>query len=278
MKGRGCVRDKKVIKKEQQQLLRKLSDLYREHEGITNHAVESSSVCLLCADILAWKTIIERLDHELEDIRLFDLEVKNDQIKREKEFLKRDAKRVREERFRAKWKIFLVETREGGDYYYRFKTKKKVQEEVICLGETIKKCSIIPVEEYKKIYLERSLNNYVSLEVLAKADQEGLLGKKGVSKEHKFGPHKCVRKIVEEVMIYNGENSEAVIVFCKPCEARKTKKGNKIQITTPRGSQAVNPFDYIVKFGDRIERLTKEEFQLIYDVEEEEKRIWMTAD
>lgn len=87
MKGRDRVRDKKVIKKEQQQLLRKLSDLYREHGGITDHAVESSRDCLLCADILAWKTIIERLDHELEEIRLFDLELKNAQIKREKEML-----------------------------------------------------------------------------------------------------------------------------------------------------------------------------------------------
>lgn len=278
MKGRGFLRDKKVIKKERQQLLLKLSDLYREHEPIKDHEVESSKDCLICSDILAWKIIVERLESELEEIRLFDLKIIEDQIKRDKEFQKKDALRMEQEKSQAKWKLFLVETREGGLYYYRFKTKKKVQEDVIRRGETIKNCQIIPVEEYQKIYLERSVNNYVSLDVLDKANQEGMLGKKGSSKAHKYGPHQCVRKITEEVMIYTGKNSEDIITFCEPFEARKTKKGNKIQLTTPRGSQAVNPFDYVVKYGSRIELFSKEEFEFLYDVDEVKNQIWITLD
>lgn len=73
MKGGSLVRERKVIKKEKQQLLFKLSDLYREDGFITDHEVETLKDCILCENIRAWKIIVERLDEELEILRIFNI-------------------------------------------------------------------------------------------------------------------------------------------------------------------------------------------------------------
>lgn len=65
------MRERKLIKKEYQQLLRKLSDLYKEHGLSMDHEVEQSKDCLLCDHIRAWKVIIDRVGKELKDTSKF---------------------------------------------------------------------------------------------------------------------------------------------------------------------------------------------------------------
>ncbi|QEU47944.1 hypothetical protein FMM01_11860 [Schleiferilactobacillus harbinensis] len=66
---------------------------------------------------------------------------------------------------------------------------------------------------------------------------------------------------------YSGENQQAVIDFVAPCQAHPTKKGNKVQIVTSRGSFSLAPGDYAVKLPTgRILNFDEAEFEALYTI------------
>ncbi|MFT8337415.1 hypothetical protein [Schleiferilactobacillus harbinensis] len=66
---------------------------------------------------------------------------------------------------------------------------------------------------------------------------------------------------------YSGENQQAVIDFVAPCPAHPTKKGNKVQIVTSRGSFSLAPGNYVVKLPTgRILNFDETEFKALYTI------------
>lgn len=291
--------DRKQIKKEKQQLILKLSNLYGEHEDNTDHVAGEDSTCTLCQDIQAWKAIITKLDAQLQEIdkAIAEANKPKKKVKLPKEpkilktqipidsqaeenwqkMLQKKAQMVQD----AKYKIFHVQLEGEEEHFYRVTARKKVFDTLQEQGYEVRPANVtlIPREDYTTTYMERGEGKHVSLAILDKEEIEGLLGKTGLPEKAYVTSFNCQRKVQETAILYDGENYENVQNFCLPATAAKTKKGNKMQINTHRGSLSVSPSHFIVKYGARLEIYTEEEFLEMYNESaNSEQIIWLTND
>lgn len=251
-----------------------------------NHLSGEERSCTHCQNILAWKAIIQKLTDELEEIEVaLRPAIKSKKIKAESNVSKNkevarsgNQEKIHQHKYKQvklpKIKLFRVELEDGQEHLYRFSSKQKVIDYVADNNSTISVINRVKTEDYEKFYLEREAGTYVNLEVLEKAELEGLIGEKKEPEQAQFSSFNCTRTVQESAIVFNGKNHSKVIDFCHPLQATRTKKGNKIQVTTLRGSIAVSPFDYLVKYNSRLEVFTKNEFDQIYLNQIEKK--WIT--
>lgn len=273
------MREKKVVKKEKQQIYLILLSVMDEHKVISDHEVEKDDTCPICQKVAHWKGIIKKLDSELEAI---DSALKENNAEDVSETKKRSSKKNemaskdKDKRSVPKMKIFFVQTKSNKELLCRFTSKKKV--ELFCTeqNEEIEQIKMISPDDYQTFYLERfdqgsQSKNYVNLEVINKEEEEGLIGKKEPSAITNK-PTKCRQIIVEEVICYDGTNHKELEDFCAPYVIKKTKRGNKVQISTKRGSIVAKPSNYVVRYQSRIDVYTAAVFNERYELEAE--KVW----
>lgn len=265
--------------REKQQIYLILLTMMDEHKVISDHEVETDGTWPICQKVASWKGIIKKLDSELEAIDSAQKEIYTVGVSQSK---KRTSKKNKmdaddkDKRSVAKMKIFFVQTKSNKELLCRFPSKKKVQLFCTEQNEEIEQIQLISPDDYQTFYLERfdqgnQSKNYVSLEVIDKEEDEGLIGKKEPS-EVTSKPTKCRQIIIEEVIRYDGTNHKELEDFCAPYEIKKTKRGNKVQINTKRGSIAAKPSNYVVRYQSRIDVYTEAVFNELYELEAE--KVW----
>lgn len=273
------MREKKVVKKEKQQIYLILLSVMDEHKVISDHEVETEDTCPICQKVASWKGIIKKLDSELAAI---DSTQKENHTAGVSQTKKRTSKKNQmdtneiDKRSVAKMKIFFVQTKSNKELLCRFSSKKKVEMYCTEKNEEIEQIQQISPDEYQTFYLERfdqgsQSKNYVNLEVIDKEEEEGLIGKKEPSAITNK-PTKCRQNIVEEVIRYDGTNHKELEDFCAPYVIKKTKRGNKVQISTKRGYIAAKVSNYVVRYQSRIDVYTEKIFNERYELEAE--KVW----
>lgn len=77
----------------------------------------------------------------------------------------------------------------------------------------------------------------------------------------------CFEVQPSKFILFIGENHEAVISFCKGANATRTKKKNKIQIVTEKGSVSVGPGEVVLRnVFNYYSVYTVEEFDYLYKI------------
>lgn len=273
------MREKKVVKREKQQSYLILLNIMEEHQVSSDHEVETDDTCPICQKVANWKETINKLDSELEAI---DAAVNVDNTADGAQAKIRTTKKnetdasLKDKRSFPKMKIFFIQTRSNKELLCRFSSKKKAEMYCTEQNEAIEQIQLISPDDYSTFYLERfdrgsQSKNYVNLEVIDKEEEEGLIGKKepsGITTK----PTKCRQIVVEEVICYDGTNHEELEGFCAPYVIKKTKRGNKVQINTERGSIAARPSNYVVRYQSRIAVYTETAFNERYELEAE--KVW----
>ena len=267
------MRDIRTVKKEKQRLFMILGDLYTEHKPLDNkHPAGKKTECETCQQIVKCSDVIAKLEKEL-----VSLQAKK--VKSEKKVLASLAyfeptpKPPRRNSIKKKWSIYHVKTIEGKEYYYRVLTKAGLFKDFEAGEKSSLDLTLIPENEWGTTYLESGKNGVVSLLTISLKDMTGRVGEKNYSQIKSIKA--CTRKESEDFIYYDGENHDEINAFCEPFPAQRTKKGNKLQIVTKRGSFSIEPNTYLTKnILGRLDSYDKEEFELLYDIAD--KKVWIS--
>ncbi|EUJ42108.1 hypothetical protein [Brochothrix campestris] len=172
------------------------------------------------------------------------------------------------------YRVYHVLSAAGDAFYYRVLTKRALLSDFAPSERATLVVTEITEAEWDTIHFESGKHGFVGLKTLISINRTGRIGEMAFSKVQSIKA--CKRKEADDFIFYDGENHDALMAFCLPSTTLKTRKGNKLQISTTRGSFSIAPGMYLTKNSlNRLDSYDKDEFEQIYDIAE--KKVWVSA-
>ncbi|WP_408868754.1 hypothetical protein ACJYYY_06935 [Brochothrix campestris] len=261
------MRDRRTIKKEKQRLFIILGDLYDEHEPLDfKHPPGSTADCETCQRIAKCSDVINKLEKELDQQE--PKKIKQASLGYHEPKVKRTPLKVKQ------YRVYHVLSAAGDAFYYRVLTKRALLSDFAPSERATLVVTEITEAEWDTIHFESGKHGFVGLKTLISINRTGRIGEMAFSKVQSIKA--CKRKEADDFIFYDGENHDALMAFCLPSTTLKTRKGNKLQISTTRGSFSIAPGMYLTKNSlNRLDSYDKDEFEQIYDIAE--KKVWVSA-
>ncbi len=238
---------KKETKKELRKYLSLVAYCHEEHLFF-DHEIGEDPDCLSCENFKKLTAYVQVLEKKLASYRDQEtIEVVERQVK----------KRSKGQKNETKAGLFLGNI-DGKECIIRSRSLEKTKKEYPYFEGRL-----LTSEEASAIYVETGPDTYCQLPKVSEKKQ-GIIARKGQNAHKK----KCHYRYTDEYLIYTGENHQQVIDFCIESEAFKTKKKNKIQINSAKGSISAAPGDYLVRNKlNQIAIYSPEEFNQLIEPE-----------
>lgn len=256
--------EQRIIKKEKQRMFTILDNLYDDHKPLDyKHLAGSNSECEICQWIVKCSDVINKLEKEID--KLEPEKIKSASLAYYEPTQNRVPIKVN------KFKVFHVHTGEGDEYYYRVLTKKEVLQDFDKEECGHIELTVIDESDWDSVFLESGEYGFVMLRTIVRKDKTGRIGEKSYSNITSM--KECTRKKSDDFIFYDGENHDEVIAFCGSSYGKQTKKGNKINVISNRGSFSMKPETYLTKnVVGQLDSYDKDEFEALYDITD--KKVW----
>lgn len=245
--GNKALDAKKETKKELRKYLSLVAYCHEEHLSY-DHGIGEDPDCLSCENFKKLTVYIKILEKKLASFREQEtIEVVEKQVK----------KRSKGQKTETRAELFLGNI-DGKECIIRSKSLEKAKKEYPYFQGRL-----LTSEEVSAIYVETGPDTYCQLPKVSEK-KCGIIARKGKNPHKK----KCHYRHTDEYLVYTGENHQQVIDFCIGSEAFKTKKKNKMQINSVKGSISAAPGDYLVRNKlNQIAIYSPEEFNQLIEPE-----------